>query len=338
MRHRLLRSLAVLLGALALPSAVQAGPDPMDVLLNMTDVNGTFPNARGLVAIKSDAIAADELRIMVTGLQANTTHVVMLAAARETGALPVQFAGEFTTDATGSGFFSALLEVVNAYSPANPGMTAANGRAPRLAGVLANGGFNVPLDFIRIYRAAPALGGAGTVFTLDGTSPGGLHVLSTQMPIPQESPSAQFLYNIVNSGSQKCVGITTPIPENDLNAVQMPCTPRTSNQSFRFIPTGLGTFHILVASSLKCLTIRGDLSDELTPAMQENCRGLRARGQQQFRLMPNGATGTFQLVAVHSTKCLDITGGSTQDNAVVMQSTCRPNVASQLFRLTRIDP
>jgi hypothetical protein len=53
------------------------------------------------------------------------------------------------------------------------------GIAPPAAGVLANGAFPIPLDWIRIYRAQPTSGSAGTVFSKNGAEAGGVHLIST---------------------------------------------------------------------------------------------------------------------------------------------------------------
>jgi hypothetical protein len=71
---------------------------------------------------------------------------------------------------------------MDAYMASNPSMTdKTTGVAPPAAGVLANGAFPIPLDWIRIYRAQPAAGGAGTVFSKNGAEPGGVHLISTDL-------------------------------------------------------------------------------------------------------------------------------------------------------------
>jgi hypothetical protein len=334
--HRLRRCLLVAL--LFSASQVHAGPDPQDVVISMSDVAGATPGASGRVAIKSDPISPDALRIAVTGLRPRRTHAVFLAAARETGALPVQFLGEFTTDANGMASFSAQVEVVNAYSPANPGQTGPDGRAPRLAGVFANGGFNVPLDFIRIYQAMANPGAGGTVFTLDGVSPGGIHVLSTDMPIPQELPSAQFLYNIVAMHSGKCIGIAASGTGDGLATQQQTCgAPNLRTQLFRFVPTGNGWFQIQPQNSLKCIGVAAASTVDAAPVQQSTCAGVQGNGQL-FQLMPMGAPGQFNLRAAHSSKCLDVTGVSLNDGAQLIQFSCLGGTKqNQLFRITRVD-
>jgi len=315
-----------------------AGPDPQDVILSLSDVNGLSPNAAGIVAIKSDPVSTDDLRLMVSGLMPNTTHTVYLAASRDTGALPVQFVGEFTTNASGQGFFSAVTEVIEAYAPANPGATLADGTAPRLAGALARGGFNVALDFVRVYQGIAAPNGPQTVFTRDGVSPGGAHVLSTNGPIPQELPSAQFLYQIVAMHSQKCIGVESDRISNGLRITQQTCAgPGQRAQLFRFLPTGKGTFELHPQNSLRCVEIMDASTDDVAPAIQVRCRGIQA-SQQQFSVVPTGPPGFFNLMPDHSGKCLDIERVSMDDGARVIQFQClggsKPN---QLFRITRAD-
>ena len=333
-------SVILIAGALVHLAAgpVSAGPDPQDVVISMSDVAGASPGASGTVAIKSDPVSTDDLRIMVSGLAPMTTHAVFLAASRDTGALPVQFLGELTTGPSGAAFFSATTEVVNAYASANPGATQGDGTAPRLSGAFARGGFNVPLDFIRIYQAIATPGGGQTVFSQDAASPGGIHVLSTDVPIPDEVPSAQFLYNVVALHSMKCVGVESSGIQDGAAILQQTCAgPSRRSQLFRFVPTGNGAFELHPQNSLKCLGVQGAAQDDITPAVQTRCRDITA-SEQQFSLVPMGPPGYFNLMATHSGKCLDVERVSQDDGARVIQFACGgAGKMNQQFRITRMD-
>jgi hypothetical protein len=134
----------------------------------------------GTATITSNPDAPDTLQLQLANLEPNVEHSVYLAASPFIGALPVQYLGFFRTAVDGTGSFYAVTEVMDAYLGANPAMTdKVTGIAPPAAGVLANGAFPIPLDWIRIYRAQPAPGSVGTVFSKNGAEPGGIHLIST---------------------------------------------------------------------------------------------------------------------------------------------------------------
>jgi len=136
--------------------------------------------ATGVASIAGKDGAPDVLLIKVSKLEPNQDHAVFLAASPFVGSLPVQFLGVFRTGSDGTGTFSAITEVLDAYAAANPSRTdPVTGLAPPLAGVLANGAFPIPLDWIRIYRARSA--GLDTVFSRNGREPGGGHLISTTL-------------------------------------------------------------------------------------------------------------------------------------------------------------
>ena len=134
----------------------------------------------GTATITSNPDGPDSLQLQVANLEPNQEHTVYLAASPLIGALPVQYLGFFRTSVNGTGSFSVLTEVMDAYIASNPSMTdRTTGIAPPAAGVLANGALPIPLDWIRIYRAQPSSGSAGTVFSKNGAEPGGIHLIST---------------------------------------------------------------------------------------------------------------------------------------------------------------
>jgi len=136
----------------------------------------------GTATITSNPDGPDTLRLQVANLEPNQEHTVYLAASPLIGALPAQYLGFFRTAVNGAGSFSAVTEVMDAYLGANPSMTnTTTGIAPPAAGVLANGALPIPLDWMRIHRAQPTAGSAGTVFSKNGAEPGGVHLLSTDL-------------------------------------------------------------------------------------------------------------------------------------------------------------
>jgi len=161
--YRHFQAWALVLAVLGAPTLAEAASD---LILKLAPPAGSEPGAGGTATVKSHPRSADDLKIVVVGLEPNMTHSVLLAPGPETGSAPVRLAGEFTTDSLGQAFFSANIEVVDAYAPSSP---------------------NVPLDFIRIQSGSAA--GLTEISTGEEPSPTGRHVLSTVRPIPSGNPS-----------------------------------------------------------------------------------------------------------------------------------------------------
>jgi hypothetical protein len=143
----------------------------------------------GTATITSNPNGPDTLQLQVANLEPNQEHTVYLAASPQADALPVQYLGVFRTSVNGTGSFAAVTEVLDAYLAANPALAdRTTGVAPAAAGVLANGARAIPLDWIRIYRAQPAAGGAATVFGKNGAEPGGAHLISTDLSFNGDLP------------------------------------------------------------------------------------------------------------------------------------------------------
>ncbi len=155
----------------------------------MADPNGNFA-ATGTTFVTENANGPDQLLLTASGLEANRKFTVFLAASPVIGALPVQFLGEMTADAAGDAAFAVTTEILDAYAAVNPSMTNADGVAPAVAGALGNGAFAIPLDWVRVYQAEADPGFGGSVFgaNADITSPGGIHVLSTNASFNDEAP------------------------------------------------------------------------------------------------------------------------------------------------------
>jgi hypothetical protein len=136
-------------------------------------------DAIGMVQIVDDPAGSDDAFLSVT-LDPSTRYTAFLAQSATGGALPVHLIGEFTTDKDGRGFLAARLEIVDAFDAANPAQEV-GGLADVLgSGALANGGVQIPLDFVRIYRA----NGSTTVFSGGPQgAPGGPFVAGSTAPL-----------------------------------------------------------------------------------------------------------------------------------------------------------
>ncbi|MEV6006905.1 RICIN domain-containing protein [Streptomyces sp. NPDC051976] len=91
----------------------------------------------------------------------------------------------------------------------------------------------------------------------------------------------------------------------------------------------------------KCLDVSGASTVDGAAVIQYTCNGA---ANQQFTLNPVTALGNsqdYQLVAVHSGKCVDVTGVSTAPHALIHQWTCDPagtlsTKKNQIWRLQGI--
>lgn len=99
------------------------------------------------------------------------------------------------------------------------------------------------------------------------------------------------------------------------------------------------TYTVVNELSGKCLDVSGASTADDAAVVQYTCNGAT---NQQFTLNPVTALGNshdYQLVAVHSGKCVDVTGISTTPGAKIHQWTCDPasalaNKKNQIWRLS----
>jgi len=158
-------------------------------VIKLSDPNGNSDTAIGTARIKNNKKDVDQFILTVKGLEGNRAFTVFLGESPVLGTLPVQFLGTFVTNKKGKAVFTARTEITDAFAAANPALTDAQGLAPIASGALANGAFGIPLDWIRIYQADADADFGGSVFSRDGITAGGLHVLSSETVI--ETPQAK---------------------------------------------------------------------------------------------------------------------------------------------------
>jgi hypothetical protein len=93
---------------------------------------------------------------------------------------------------------------------------------------------------------------------------------------------------------------------------------------FKPVAGRANTYTIVNEHSGKCLDVSGASTADGAAVIQWTCNG---QTNQQFTLNPVTALGNskdYQLVAVHSGKCVDVSGISTAPGAVIHQWTCDP--------------
>jgi hypothetical protein len=158
---------------------------------------GTDPGSSGVVVMRSNPAGPDTLRVFVRDVAPRTCFAMFLTNDPTTGSTPGALLGSFCTNQRGRGRIAVVTEIADGFVFFNrqldadgDGIVVGQG-----AGVLASGGFMIPTNVIRIYRAQPDQG-VPTVFSRAAGAPGGLHTLSSPAlgaaptPAPLPAPAA----------------------------------------------------------------------------------------------------------------------------------------------------
>jgi hypothetical protein len=170
---------------LALPSLSFAQLSPLQIPIS--DATGIFPTV-GMGMLTVNRNGNDDLSLALRKLEPNRKYTVFLAASQVAGALPAVLLGQFTSDASGNGTFTARTEINDVFVPLNPMLTDDGGIAPPGSGEPDAGAFAKPLNWLRIYQATPDAGYTGSVFGAAEFAPGGFQVASSQLSFDRATP------------------------------------------------------------------------------------------------------------------------------------------------------
>jgi GH43 family beta-xylosidase len=146
------------------------------------------------------------------------------------------------------------------------------------------------------------------------------------LPVVQAQPAAAavaFSSNAINQASARCLDVPGSSAANGLQLIQWSCHG-ASNQNFTFNPlsstSDVYTVRTLTANS--CVEVNGTSTADNVQIVQRTCG---TGTNQQFRLRPvtiAGATNTFNIVSVSSSKCVVPAGDSTANNVGLVQLPC----------------
>jgi hypothetical protein len=134
-------------------------------------------------------------------------------------------------------------------------------------------------------------------------------------------------YHIVASNSNKCLEVSYGSSENGMTIHQEPCGDGHTQQAqaFTFVPSPSNPiqYQIVNRNSGKCLDVKDVSQADGAPIQQYTCLGW-GQTNQIFEGVPVSPSDTShaKYIAQHSHKCLDITGASTADGALLEQWTC----------------
>jgi hypothetical protein len=148
---------------------------------------------------------------------------------------------------------------------------------------------------------------------------------------PAAAASA-FTSTAVNQGSGDCLDDPNSQTSNGVQLVQYTCNSG-SNQSWTFTPVSGSTANYTVTSFAGlCVDVSGRSTADNAQIIQYSCN---SQTNQQFTLQPvtvSGVTNTFNLVAVHSGKCIVPTADSTASNTLLVQLPCSTAI-TRVWRL-----
>ncbi|HEU5111103.1 MAG TPA: RICIN domain-containing protein [Micromonosporaceae bacterium] len=128
--------------------------------------------------------------------------------------------------------------------------------------------------------------------------------------------------HILAAHSNKCVNVQGAVTTNSAAVIQYTCSTRT-NDDWRAVAMGDGTYQLVVTHSGKCLNVKGGVTTNNAAIIQYTCTAAGAATKNdRWRPRPVPGTQRFQLVAEHSGKCLNVDHAKTTDSAAILQYTC----------------
>ncbi|MGG8407032.1 RICIN domain-containing protein [Streptomyces sp. 12297] len=136
--------------------------------------------------------------------------------------------------------------------------------------------------------------------------------------------SAQLLQiRAVHSG--KCMDVQGASPSNGADVFQWDCLSSTQyNQQWYLEINSDGIMRVRAAHSGKCLDVQGASHKDAANVFQWDCLADTYRNQRWFLANERVQNGryTYNIIAQHSGKCLDVAGASHLNGANVFQWTC----------------
>jgi GH43 family beta-xylosidase len=140
--------------------------------------------------------------------------------------------------------------------------------------------------------------------------------------LPASAAPIAFTSTAVNQAGGNCLDDPNSSTTAGTQLIQYPCNG-ASNQSWTFTPVAgtSATYTVRSVASL-CIDVSGRSTADNAKVIQYTCNN---QTNQQYTLTPvvvSGVANTFNLVAVHSGKCVVPTGDSTAGNVLLVQLPC----------------
>jgi hypothetical protein len=151
----------------------------------------------------------------------------------------------------------------------------------------------------------------------------------TATPSPTGSPLPPSGGSFTSKRSGLCLGAPQGRSDAGAQLVQRACGTDFGTGFLLVGAAQPGLYELVNAGASRCADVLGASVDNGAPVVQWDCNG---GPNETFQLRPvldpTGAdTGYVQIVAAHSGKCLDVTGGATNEGAPVQQWDCHDPIA-----------
>jgi hypothetical protein len=119
--------------------------------------------------------------------------------------------------------------------------------------------------------------------------------------------------------SNKCLNIKGGTTTDDTPVVQYNCSDSFTNDKFKVVPSGTGTYQIIATFDNKCLNVYKGTDTNNTPVHQYTCS---TATNSLWKFVPVAGKATFRIVSADSGKCLNVYEGSQAINTAVNIYTC----------------
>ncbi|HEX6684077.1 MAG TPA: RICIN domain-containing protein [Candidatus Limnocylindrales bacterium] len=155
---------------------------------------------------------------------------------------------------------------------------------------------------------------------------------------PSNAAPVQFTSTAINQAGGNCLDLPNGASTNGLQLRLLGCNG-AAPQNFTFVPVS-GTadqYNIRTMHSSSCIDVNGASTADNAAIIQWSCH---ANNNQRFRLQAvtvSGATNTFNVVAVHSGKCIVPSGLSTGSGTGLVQLPCA-TATVRVWRLPSYNP
>ncbi len=148
---------------------------------------------------------------------------------------------------------------------------------------------------------------------------------SSTEPSPTGSPLPPSGGSFASKRSGLCLGAPQGRADAGAQLVQRACGTDFGTGFLLVATAQPGLYELVNAGASRCADVLGASVDNGAPVVQWDCNG---GPNETFQLRPlldpaGAASGYVQIVAAHSGKCLDVTGGATNDGAPVQQWDCQ---------------
>jgi hypothetical protein len=122
--------------------------------------------------------------------------------------------------------------------------------------------------------------------------------------------------------SGKCIDIAEGSIRNGAKAIQFDCRNQSNQRWFLRQTENQHEYEIVNQHNGKCLEISEGSTAEKASAQQWDCNH---KNHQRYRLIENGSSGGYTVYifrVVHSSQCLDVSGGSIGNGVQIVQFNC----------------